>query len=248
MAYTINATFRVASYTEAKAKYESVKPIRGKDDDVRPLGDRRAQHMRIVKNDDDSYACRLYSTDVATFHKDGRAVFKTGGWGTTSTANFMTSCTPSGWWVSKLNNHIQAYHRQADKYYVVQNGFTINTNTNEVSGYATPTKQVVNREKSKEMREPFKTFLAFAQTFMETLNMEVPHAKETFWENQQLAHKFLRNPSEVSEEMYLNVMTGLVYYSAWSNKQSTFSQLKSKIYRENTVYDTVDLPVGSLQK
>ena len=247
MAYSINAKFSVTSYTEAKAKYDSVKPIRGKNDDIRPLGDRRAQHMRIVKIDD-TYACRLYSTDVATFHKDGRAVFNTGGWDTTSTANFMTSCTPSGWWVSKRNNHIQAYHRHTDKYYVVQNGFTINTNTNEVSGYAIPTKQVVNREQSKEKREPFKTFLSFAQTFMETLNMEVPHDQETFWDNQRLAHKFLRNPSEVSEEMYLNVLSGLTYYSAWGEHHSTFTQLKSKIYRENTVYDTVDLPVGSLQK
>ena len=248
MGFSIRAAFSVTSYTEAKAKYESIKPIRDKADDIRPLGDRRAQHMRIIKNDDDSYACRLWDTDVATFYNDGRTVFKTGGWDTPSTANFMSACMPYGWWASKMNNLVQAHHRNTDKYYIVQNGFTINTNTDEVSGYVTPTKQVVNREKSKEMREPFKTFLSFAQTFMITLNMEVPHAKETFWDNQQLAHKFLRNPSEVSEELYLNVMSGLAYHSAWSRHATTFPQLKSKIYRENTVYDTVDLPVGSLQK
>ena len=248
MGFSIRAGFSVISYTEAKTKYESIKPIRGNSDDIRPLGDRRAQHMRIIKNDDDSYACRLWDTDVATFHRDGRAVYKTGGWETLSTANFMTACMPRGWWVSKLNNRVQAYNRHTDKHYIVINGFTINTNTNDISGYAIPTKQVVNRQASNEKREPFKPFLAIAQTFMETLNMEVPKDNDKFYDIRRLMYQFLSEPQDVPEEEYLNVLSGLTYPNLWSNHRHTFAQVKSKIYRENTIHNTVDLPIGSLQK
>lgn len=248
MGFSITADFKVRNYAEAKTKYERIKPIRGNIDDIRPLGARYSQHMRIIKSSDDSYACRLWNTDVATFHKDGRIVFNTGGWDTVSTANFMSACMPDGWWASKYNNVVQTYHSYTGKYYIVQNGFTINSDEKTVSGYAIPTKQVVNRQESKAQREQFKPFLAFAKTFMETLNMEVPHDRDTFWDTKDRARKFLHNPNEVPEEMYLDVLSGLAWETAWMNEPKTSQQIKAKIYRENTVYDTVELPIGTLQR
>jgi len=248
MAFSINADFWIKDFTEAEAKYASVKPIRGNNDDIRPIGNRRAQHIRILKYDNDTYACRLYHTDVATFHRDGRIVYSTGGWDTTSTAEFMSACMPRGWGASKRHNVIQAYNANKLASYIVGKNFTINTKTDTVSGYITPTKQVVNREASKAKREPFKPFLAFAQTFMETLNMEVPKDNDKFYDIRRLMYQFLSEPQVVPEEEYLNVLSGLTYPNLWSNHRHTFAQVKSKIYRENTVYDTVDLPIGSLQK
>ncbi len=248
MAFSINANFWIKDFTEAEAKYASVTPIRGNNDNIRPIDNRRAQHIRILKHDNDTYACRLYHTDVATFHRDGRIVYSTGGWDTTSTANFMSACMPRGWGASKLNNLVQAYNSTKHMAYVVGKDFTINTKTDTVSGYITPTKQVVNREASKDKREPFKTFLAFAQTFMETLNIQVPKDKDNFYDVRQLAYQFLAKPNDVPEEDYLKILSGLSYPSPWSNHYHTFAQIKSKIYRENTVYDTIELPIGSLQK
>jgi hypothetical protein len=248
MAYSIKATFFIDSFLTAESKYNSVKPIRGKVDDIRPIGDRRAQHMRILKNSDGSYSCRLYSTDVATFYPDGRIVYSTGGWVTPSTSNFMDACVPYGWSVSKLNNRIQAYNYMSGMHYVVQEGFTINTNTREVSGMCTPTKSVVNREATNENRKLYKPFLQFAQGFMEVLNMKVPHVPETYWENKQLADRFLNDPTTVTEEQYLDVLSGIVWVSRWRDDCMTFKQMKSKVYRDSAIYKTVELPIGTLQK
>lgn len=247
MAFSISADFWIKDFTEAEDKYATTEPIRGNNDDIRPISNRRAQHMRILKYDIDTYACRLHHTDVATFHRDGRIVYSTGGWDTISTANFMSACMPRGWSVSKLHNLVQAYNYLRNEWYIVDRNFTIDTKTNNASGYIPPTKQVVNREASKAKREPFKPFLAFAQTFMETLNMEVPMDNERFYDARRLAYQFLSTPQAVSEEEYLSVLSGLAYNNTWKNAL-VFQQIKSKIYRDNTVYGTIELPIGSLQK
>lgn len=251
MAFSIRPDFWIADFADfagAEAKYHNTKPIRGNPDDIRPLGSRSAQHMRIVKHNENSYSCRLYNTDVATFYRDGTIEYETGGWNTTSTANFMDACMPKGWGASKFNNCIQAFHSPTGNYYVVQNGFTIDTNTGDVSGARTPTKEVVNREESKQKREAYKPFLVFAKTFMEVLNMQVPLDRETYYECHRKASKFLYDASLVSEEHWLEVLSVLAYTSYWDNTAVSFNQVKAKIYKANTVYDTINLPIGTMQK
>ena len=45
----------------------------------------------------DEIAVRLHSTDVITFHPDGRVVLNTGGWTTVTTKDRMNRYMPSGW-------------------------------------------------------------------------------------------------------------------------------------------------------
>jgi hypothetical protein len=248
MAYSIEADFRIRGFSEAESKYNSVTPIRGNTNDIRPLGRRNAQHMRIVKIDDDTYACKLYGTDVATFHRDGRIVYSTGGWDTTSTGNFMSACAPYGWWASKVHNRVQLHNRQTSMWYIVANATTINISTDEITGYIPPTKQVVDRVATKEKRAPYRPFLDFIKTYMVTLNMPVPRIKEQYWDNVELKDKFIDDVTSVPEEMWLDVLAGMVYQSAWSNSQRNHAQVVSQMTKVTAVYKTVALPIGSLQK
>ena len=83
----------VRSYEHALEHYESIKPIRGSTN-LRPIcattNGRRKKHMQIIKRDD-AIACRLYDTDVLTFHKNGVVDYYSGGYISNTTHAFASS-------------------------------------------------------------------------------------------------------------------------------------------------------------
>lgn len=82
----------IGSYAAALSRWESVTPIRGSN--LRPLGNRRKQHQEIIKRADNSIACKLYRTDVVTFHPDESVEVRT--YNSRSTATFADALLPSG--------------------------------------------------------------------------------------------------------------------------------------------------------
>lgn len=79
----------LTNYAAAKTKYETTKHIRGRDTEQRPLGDRRRSHFQIRKVGDD-IACKLYETDVVTYHPDNTITLRVPEqWRTTTTATFI---------------------------------------------------------------------------------------------------------------------------------------------------------------
>lgn len=62
---------RIGSYASAMRHWEKAKPWRGRDDNVRPLGDARRKFHNSVRKVGDDIVYRLYDTDVVTYHKDG---------------------------------------------------------------------------------------------------------------------------------------------------------------------------------
>jgi hypothetical protein len=64
---------RMDSYAAAFDTYSNIKPIRGRDTDTRPLGDRRNDNFTIRK-EDNNIVVRLYSTDVVVYHHDSPTI------------------------------------------------------------------------------------------------------------------------------------------------------------------------------
>jgi hypothetical protein len=88
----------ISSYGAAKCKFNDIKPIRGRAEDVRPLGKRSADFINIHEVETSimpAYAVRLYQTDIATYHADGRIVVKTGGWATSATTKALYRVLPT---------------------------------------------------------------------------------------------------------------------------------------------------------
>ena len=81
------------SYEHALEHYESIKPLRGSTN-LRPIcaptNGRRKKHMQIIMRDD-AIACRLYDTDVLTFHKNGVVDYYSGGYISNTTHAFASS-------------------------------------------------------------------------------------------------------------------------------------------------------------
>jgi hypothetical protein len=87
----------LSSYRQAKIHHDSIKPIRGRT--LRPIGDRRKQHMTIEETQHEGVngiACVLYNTKVVTYFEDGRIRLDSGGYCTQSTVKFMDRLIPMG--------------------------------------------------------------------------------------------------------------------------------------------------------
>jgi len=62
---------RMLSYDEALGTWESIKPVRGRDDtNTKPLAHRRNDRLTIRKANDD-VVVRFHDTDIVTYHPDG---------------------------------------------------------------------------------------------------------------------------------------------------------------------------------
>jgi hypothetical protein len=75
-------------YAAALNKYESTSPIRGREEDTRPLGKRSKCNMRIEKNGEEVRAV-LYGTPVLTYTPDDIVTINTGSWTTVSSNKFI---------------------------------------------------------------------------------------------------------------------------------------------------------------
>ena len=79
----------IRTYEKALKKFELTNPIRGRDKEIRPLGDRRDADTYSIRKVEDNIELVLYKTPVITFKPDGEVELRTGGWHTVSTNQFF---------------------------------------------------------------------------------------------------------------------------------------------------------------
>lgn len=82
-------------YEQFKELYNSVKPIRGRAIEVRPIGDRRRDQeqviCRVMEDGQVAYGARLHSTDVFLALPNGDLIYNSGKWHSNLTAEFASS-------------------------------------------------------------------------------------------------------------------------------------------------------------
>jgi hypothetical protein len=84
----------IGSYAEAVAKWKTTKPIRGRDDNVRPLGPRKKHGHMNIRMVGDKVALRLYHTDIIVWHPDDS--FEVEGYTSISTDQVFNAVGPPG--------------------------------------------------------------------------------------------------------------------------------------------------------
>ena len=80
---------RVTTYSEAKKLYDETKPIRGRDPEIRPLGNRRDADSYWVKMVGDYVVFMLYKSPVITYKPYGEVVLTPDQYSTVSTHQFF---------------------------------------------------------------------------------------------------------------------------------------------------------------
>ena len=168
-----NITHR--DYKHYQAKYNNTVPIRGRAEDVRPIGERRRTAECITTKKypcgQVSYCATLYNTDVVEYHNNGQITLRTNGWQTPSTAEFMHIHSPFSVW--KQNNKLWAHVNTPEgrKAYPIGESLTFEMVEGSDRHYqpinrVLINKRVVDRAKAKAAREPLQPFLAWCKSFL----------------------------------------------------------------------------------
>ena len=167
-------------YEQYKNLHDSIKPIRGRACETRPIGERR-RDWEVIEMDGPVVACVLYHTQVVRYYPDGRIGVQCGGWQTPSTADFIHIHSP--WQCVKRKGKLWVIVPSATEQYMFypiprEGELTFQPTENgrwEPTSEVVIQKQVVNREKAKDARAPYQPFLQWAKTFMQLSDGWIMH-------------------------------------------------------------------------
>ena len=105
-----------ADYAAALNHFQTVKPIRGRANDQRPLGTNRSTYSHCqIKFDPltDGVSAYLYDTPCLSIYPTGRIEIRPSTWITPSTANFLEACIPSKFGSAYLSRRKIIYRTKA---------------------------------------------------------------------------------------------------------------------------------------
>ena len=158
-------------YEHYKNMYDSIKPIRGRAEVVKPIGRRRRDWELIEQNEDGAIACKLYRTQVVVYYPNGEVGIRHDSWPTPLTAEFI-----------HIHSPFKCYKKYSKLWLVVGGGEVGRTDYpvpnqgeikfHRVNGAWQPVekvmvmKKLIDRSKTKGAREPLQPFLNFAKTFL----------------------------------------------------------------------------------
>lgn len=88
---------RIHTYADALRKFNNTKPIKGRADDPRPLGERRYVDTYSIRKNvwTEAVECVLYKTPVVKFTTDGEIIINIDNWPSASTCQFIDRVIPS---------------------------------------------------------------------------------------------------------------------------------------------------------
>ena len=120
------------TFDTAESHFKSVKPIRGSDPEIRPIGrNRRYKWCAIDMPDTNTVQAILYGTPCVEYKRDGTVTLRLDRWVTYSTASFMDAVLPPHFGTVTLNKgRIVLTTPDGDKYEVPRgpDGLTFNSN------------------------------------------------------------------------------------------------------------------------
>ncbi len=120
---------RIHNYKDAFNKWQSTKPIRGREPEIRPLGERRDCDTYSIRKNvwTDVIECVLYKTPVVKFTPDNEILISFGQWASASTCQFITRLVVGvganqarGNVVLHFNKGVKAIVEQGDELVLVQ--------------------------------------------------------------------------------------------------------------------------------
>jgi hypothetical protein len=158
----------LGNYNEAFHKWESTKPIRGRDVDVRPLGHRRsADQYKIELLPEGGVACVLYKTPVVTFFEDGDIRILNESWNSVSTCNFIDEVLYSDAVSSRIYNNDLYVRTKQGEFALGEAGIWLRMNAQgdlEIKTDKLPPRYVhaIDRKKANNVRAQYKPFIDYA--------------------------------------------------------------------------------------
>jgi hypothetical protein len=160
---------RVTTYSEAKNLYESIKPIRGRSPEIRPLGNRRDADSYWVRMNGEDVEFVLYKSAVITYKPDGAVVLTPDTYSTVSTHQFFDRVLGVDARASRQVSVIGLLNKKGEvvNRYTVRGKDTLTLkldalgNWSCVEGAKTQYAWHLNRQKASEVRARYKEFITY---------------------------------------------------------------------------------------
>lgn len=173
--YTNKQIKPIENYEEAEERYNSIKPLRGNSDDIRPLGPRRYKHIRIEKHNmlggEDGlqtvYCVVLYTTRLITYYPDNSMKIQNGGWATHTTQGVFNEVLPYGLLMRGCKTmRLEIKVGGVDGLYLLpKEGLMLSAN--HIPQNSTQEKTYrVNRTKNKEVMRQYSDFMAWVKGYL----------------------------------------------------------------------------------
>jgi hypothetical protein len=251
--------------------WERTKPWRGTSEhSPRPLGKRAEKHKTVVKYDDSTYALRLYSTDVVTYHADERLSIRC--YPTRSTSVFADAVTPTFMNSTMERGLMGVYYKTPDKKewawvtahvndplvferaYCPEgnhNGWTL-VNPDKADTFH---KTVVNRQRAGEVRKKLAPFEAWVRAVVALSGRDLSNMFEVDNDVHRINYIGERQnrismlfDSNVTPEDFPHVLRALCH-KTYAGKvfvpDSWRNELLRYAYKAAGALDRVELPFGS---
>jgi len=159
---TVMSVPRVQTYALAKNLHDSTKPIRGRDPEIRPLGNRRDADSYWVRMDGDDVVFMLYKSPVITYKPDGGVVLTPDAYSTVSTHQFFHRVLGVGAQASRNTSVITL----GDKRYTVRGKDKLTLKMVDekwecVEGAKTQYAWHLNRQEANNVRARYKEFRTY---------------------------------------------------------------------------------------
>jgi hypothetical protein len=218
----------IQNYASAKAKWENTTPIRGySQDSDRPLHD-RSDRNRLIAKSGDTFAARLYNTEVVQYLPNGDVILNTGGWNSHATADFMNAVSPVQ--AELFDGSVWARFRNS-ACYVVRNMLRIRQDDKGIWYPVAPVPTVtyqLNKEKCKQIRTSFKPFVAYADAMI-----KLEGKKKNEWHSASVF--------DLADE---GTYHGLYSTIQARDMKSFRSNLWNWAYKQYECWETIDVPLG----
>ena len=189
---SFNSTSRlpyIRLYATARAIYEKVAPIRGDEDNKRPLAKRTDKHMHISKAQkgaDEVYTCHCYDKPMVTYYPDDTVEIHSAPHSTAYTREFYEQLL-SAMNVYTIKSKTVLQIKDSKEKYVIAKGNTLRLkhdyikNTWVVAQAEGALEWTLNKAKANIVRQKYAEFLSYyrgmTSLLNETVDFEVKYAK-----------------------------------------------------------------------
>jgi hypothetical protein len=248
-------TYPQRDYNHYKTKYNNTKPIRGRDEDVRPIRNRRRTHELITTKKypcgQVSYCATLYGTDVVEYHNNGQITLRTGGWATPTTAEFMHEQSPFTVWKQDNKLWARVPTPEGVKAFPIGKELTFEMVEAPTHGMAVQfyepinkvliNKRVVDRAKAKAAREPLQPFIAWCKAFLTMSDGWVMHETRKAalgWEKRPDRDMWVMPLNNIGEETVYRTLTEDTVLAPEDNYLLVLCRMSSNMWKEKRKAET----------
>jgi len=236
---------RVFSYAEAKKIHDSIKPIRGRSPEIRPLGNRRDADSYWVRMNGEDVEFVLYKSAVITYKPDGGVVLTPDTYSTVSTHQFFDRVLGVDARASRQNSVIGLLNKKGEvmNRYTVRGKDTLTLKLDKsgnwqcVEGAKPQFAWHLNRQEATNVRLRYKEFITYfkGMVSLRTEEIEMPYYSTTYQGIRVSLHEIQQAfESELSEPD--NILGTVQYIQDLPRRNYNYGSQREAEYRDGIAW------------